>query len=103
MARDNINPVSRAFRSAAGLPERKDEKTLSNGEASGAKLSTEPEGGYGGKDGIKNTGAINSAEETGQAKAERQAKADAERAKAETKKAPAKKAPAKKVAAKKEA
>lgn len=72
---DNVTPISRTFRSAAGLPERKDDKVLSNAKAEPNNLAQEPEGGYGGEGGIANTGAINSAEQTGQANAERQQKA----------------------------
>jgi hypothetical protein len=55
--------TSRQFRTAAGLPERKDDKPTDPAKASETQLATEPEGGYGGKDGITNTGTTNSSEQ----------------------------------------
>ena len=57
--------VSNAYRTVAGLPARENDEVLSNGEASGARLATEPEGGYGGEGGIANTSAINASEHPG--------------------------------------
>lgn len=53
------------YRRTAGLPERKSNAPLTNDDKGTDRvdLATEPQGGYGGKDGIRNTGAINATEE----------------------------------------
>lgn len=55
--------LSENFRMVAGLPKRKNNKPSDPSDTSEVTLATEPDGGYGGKDGIKNTGAVNSTEE----------------------------------------
>lgn len=126
MAKDDRSATQRLdeqYRQLAGVPERKDDSPTSDGDAPELAHFTEPEGGYGGKDGILNTGAINGdearltledekrreeAEVTTEERARTQG-SDPEPPQAnpevdvpgDTGKAKAKKAPAKKAAAKK--
>lgn len=66
--------LSETFRSVTGLPARKNDKPISGGQSDALRLATEPEGGYGGKDGISNTAAINASEERSAALAAEPAK-----------------------------
>jgi hypothetical protein len=65
MSTDTENTLSSAasqFRQHIGLPDRESDAPTSDGEAPELSVRTEPEGGYGGKDGISNTGALNGSE-----------------------------------------
>ena len=55
--------VSAGYRSAAGLPERDGDKTHDPAKPDEVTIATEPEGGYGGKDGISNVSSVNESEE----------------------------------------
>lgn len=59
---DNLSSVSSQYRTAAGLPPRESDAPTDLSEAAHEKRY-EPEGGYGGKDGITNTASTNSSEE----------------------------------------
>ena len=54
--------IGDAYRRHAGLPERTGDEPMSNGDPSGKTPAYEPEGGYGGEDGISNVGALNASE-----------------------------------------
>jgi len=59
MSRSTAQRVSDQYRNLAGLPEHKGDGPTSDGDAQELTSFTEPDGGYGGKGGILNTGAIN--------------------------------------------
>lgn len=74
----NLSRVASQYRQTAGLEERTSDepRDLSKGDSELTRR-TEPEGGYGGKDGITNNSALNSTEE---ARAQARDEAAAERA-----------------------
>lgn len=74
---DTLRAASSQYRSAAGLPERKDNKPTDLTDPGQLTKRYEPEGGYGGKDGITNNSALNATEE---ARAKSRAEAAEERA-----------------------
>lgn len=54
---DNLSDIGSQFRMAAGLPERENDSPITNNpEVSERRIAREPEGGYGGEDGITGTG-----------------------------------------------
>lgn len=61
---DNLSDIGSQFRQAAGLPARENDSPITNNpEVSERRIAREPEGGYGGEDGITGTGAMTTDEE----------------------------------------
>lgn len=71
MAKSDVNPLSSAYRTVAGLPERKNAKPFTDGEKpSAVGVTVEPEGGYGGSDGIDNQQSLRREDNIGSAGSE---------------------------------
>jgi hypothetical protein len=74
-----LGGAAAAYRTAAGLPERTSDKPTDLTKPAELEKRYEPEGGYGGKDGVRNDGALNATESARQEQRDETLEAERER------------------------